>query len=230
MNKGICHLTFIPIRQNPESASEQISQLIFGEKYEVIDRVQGWVRIRNDFDGYEGWISQSQYKEDDQFSEDSFVLAIKYVEQNGHLIPCGAQGQQAFPHQSEEFSPMAICSLAVTFLNTPYLWGGRTFMGIDCSGYIQVLFKAFGIQLPRDSKDQAEFGELIPFGFRSPGDVAFFANESGKIIHTGLLLDQNRIIHAHGWVRIDTLNSEGIYQENSGKYSHKLSHIRRFSS
>ena len=122
----------------------------------------------------------------------------------------------------------AITNYAELFLETPYLWGGRSVAGVDCSGFIQVVFKAAGIPLHRDAWQQSEQGNLIHFVNESrPGDLAFFENEEGKISHAGIILYDNRIIHAHGKVRVDALDHYGIYNEERKKYSHKLRLIKR---
>ncbi len=119
-------------------------------------------------------------------------------------------------------------AFAMSFLNMPYLWGGRSPAGIDCSGFTNIVYKLAGIRLRRDAWQQSEQGILINFIDEArPGDLAFFQNEEGKIIHVGIILQQQKIIHASGRVRIDTIDHYGIYDEELKKYTHQLRLIRR---
>ena len=123
---------------------------------------------------------------------------------------------------------MAMMRFASTYLEAPYLWGGRTPAGIDCSGFVQMVFKSVGIQLPRNASQQALKGVNVDFVEESQiGDVAFFHNEEGIIVHTGIVCGMNKIIHSSGKVRIDSLDSNGIYNKNIEKYSHNLRLIKR---
>ena len=134
----------------------------------------------------------------------------------------------ALNSSSIEHTETAIEELATKYLNAPYLWGGRSIWGIDCSGFTQLVFKMLGIKIRRDAYQQADQG--ITLGFieeAEPGDLAFFDNEDGKIIHVGILLGQGKIIHASGKVRIDRIDHQGIFNEETGKYSHKLRIIKR---
>jgi gamma-D-glutamyl-L-lysine dipeptidyl-peptidase len=121
-----------------------------------------------------------------------------------------------------------IISDAMIYLNAPYLWGGRTPFGIDCSGLVQMVYKIKKIKLLRDASQQATHGESVSFVSETePGDLAFFDDEEGNIIHVGIMVDKARIIHASGKVRLDTIDHEGIYNVDEQRYTHKLRLIKR---
>jgi len=147
------------------------------------------------------------------------------IKENTYAIPTDAIMKRA----SQPASGNLIVSIAKSFLNAPYLWGGKTVFGIDCSGLVQVCFGICGIGLPRDANQQALKGELIGFLQEAEtGDLAFFENEEGKIIHVGILLNNSTIIHTSGRVKIDSIDANGIISQKSCRHSHKLSLIRRF--
>ena len=117
---------------------------------------------------------------------------------------------------------------ALQMLNIPYLWGGRSSFGIDCSGLVQTSFKVAGIKLPRDASEQSKCGDLVYSIVDSKaGDLAFFENENGKIVHTGILISQDKIIHSSGYVRTDVIDKVGIFDLTTHEYSHKLHSIKR---
>jgi gamma-D-glutamyl-L-lysine dipeptidyl-peptidase len=228
---GICHLTYIPMRSESTSKSEQVSQLIYGECYEVLKEEGDWYWIKNLFDQYQGYINKTQFHPIDSIPQNQKIINQAFVPTNQLFLPCGAMVQGE--HEKARLitddlgNAFDVCNLALQFKLTTYLWGGRTFMGIDCSGLVQVIFKACGYNLPRDAKDQVNAGIQIKLENAAASDVAFFKNAAGKISHTGILLDKNKIIHAHGMVRIDTFDSQGIYNSERQEYSHQLASIRR---
>lgn len=223
MPLGQCHITYIVMRAEPSGKSEMVSQLIFGETYRVLEDQGDWLRIETDFDHYQGWISAAQYVSLDEVNKPFKVQNDVSLFFNDRWTSCGSELGRESPTSSES----DLLTLAADFMNTPYLWGGRTFMGIDCSGFIQVLFKSQGIALPRDARDQVNKGVEIKFEDRHSLDVAFFANAQGFITHTGLLISTNEIIHAHGWVRTDAFDDKGIFNKDKNRYTHFLHSLRR---
>ena len=114
------------------------------------------------------------------------------------------------------------------YLRAPYVWGGKSIFGLDCSGLTQQLFGLIGVQLPRDARQQIALGEPVDFVTQTrPGDLAFFDNADGHIVHVGLVLDEGLLLHAHGEVRLDPLDHLGIFNRSRQLYSHKLRLIKR---
>ncbi|MHC1776119.1 MAG: NlpC/P60 family protein [Lentimicrobium sp.] len=257
MTGGICYLSLIAVRSGPSDKSEMVNQLLFGDLVEVVEFSSHWLRIRTLHDQYEGWCDQKQIHmltdetlevlrgSSIQFVGDiTGLLATKgkpalslvlgsslYTLSNGlYAGPGGdyhlAEGSTCLP---SIHNPDEIAETAALYLNAPYLWGGRSPFGIDCSGLTQMVFKIKGISLKRDAAQQAGQGRLINLIEEAKaGDVAFFDNEEGNIIHTGILTGRGAIIHASGEVRVDPLDHHGIFNKNEGKYSHKLRLIKRF--
>ncbi len=247
MKYGICNLSIIPLRFEPSDASEMVSQVLYGQSFKVLDHRSKWSRIRLDFDRYEGWIDNKQYFE---ISEEDHLTVSKALPeyaadlvnlistQNGELltIPIGSSlhGTSLLNHHydgsvvSGKHTKKHLIETALSFLNSPYLWGGKSPFGIDCSGLTQMVYQLNGYQLLRDAKDQATQGEALSFIEESePGDLAFFDNHEGSIIHVGIIMEDHRIIHAHGKVRIDHLDHTGIFNTDTRKHSHKLRVIKK---
>jgi hypothetical protein len=251
MSYGLAKLAVIPVRAEGSDKAEIITQLLFGDHYEVLEEEEKWVRIRNHFDQYEGWICRKQFfeingKEFDELGMNEFPLCgslTAMVTLNGEninitrgaVLPYLHQGEIRIRDQrakfvGEENSPSSekLMDYAMSYLNTPYLWGGRSPFGIDCSGFAQIVYKLCGYKLPRDAYQQAEHGYDVPFVETSePGDLAFFDNQEGRINHVGIVTEPGKIIHASGRVRIDLLDSQGIFNEETKRYTHKLRLIRR---
>ncbi|AWG26448.1 C40 family peptidase [Flavobacterium kingsejongi] len=249
---GICNLAIIPLRSEPNHRSELVSQVLFGEHFQIIEENPEWSKIQLAFDDYTGWIDNKQYQsisenEYFQLQEDSLVLnsdLIEYITAPNNLlipIPLGASltflNHQNINTSNFEFEGLKITgtkpksnliNTAFMYLNTPYLWGGKTPYGIDCSGFTQMVYKLNGYKILRDASQQAAMGEALSFIEESePGDLAFFDNEEGKIIHVGMIMDNNYIIHAHGKVRIDRLDHLGIYNVDTKRHTHKLRVIKK---
>ena len=254
---GICNLSVIPCREEPSDKSQMVTQLLFGESFEVLAKRKQWRQIRNGLDGYESWIDEKQFVEIDKNAFEvlnkklpvcasDLVQLVKHT-QSGSMIPVVAgsslpnyhQGNIAFGDESYEFDGeinhpdseevrKELVEFAMVYRNAPYLWGGRSPFGIDCSGLMQVLYKMVGIPLQRDAYQQVEEGYTLSFVEESDlGDLAFFDNDEGHIIHVGMMVGPNAIIHAAGKVRIDKLDHQGIFNVDTGKYTHKLRLIRR---
>lgn len=253
---GICIVACAPIRIDSSDKSEMISQLLYGETCKILLRKRNnWVRISCTHDGYEGWMDPKQLtlitktelnKLNDKVS---FVLdTFSQVGNHKHMINIlfGSQLPKydgmsfTMPHIKLTFSGKAtskellintedqFIKLCRKFIHAPYLWGGRSMFGIDCSGFVQNIFKIFGFQMARDAHQQVDYGETIDFvQLSKTGDLAFFVNEEHKVNHVGIILPNQEIIHASGMVRIDYLDHEGIYNRETKKYTHKLHIIKR---
>jgi len=255
MEFGFCNLAVVPVRREPFDKSEMSTQLLFGDLMEVIGREDSWCQVKIFFDGYEGWVDVKQIRavSGQEFRRLStspvsvnrqlFSDVVLYSEVNVSL-PAGCSfynlksqvmeidGEQyrldgkAYPFTFTGLS--GLLETAAGYLSCPYLWGGKTYLGLDCSGFTQVVYKQHGIKLLRDAAQQATQGELISIlNDGKPGDLAFFDNAEGKIVHVGILLEDQRIIHCSGKVRIDTIDHQGIYNRYLSKYTHSLRLIRR---
>ena len=233
MNKGICTVSVAAIRAEQSHQSEMTSQLLYGETVEILQNKGKFLKVKMHFDADEGWIDSQQIAEisDDYFNERKTELVVNTVQmystsQGPILLSVGSEVN------SEKTDPVflnleTISATANQFLNVPYLWSGRSFFGIDCSGFVQLIYKAHGISLPREAQQQSEIGEVLSFVEESkPGDLAFFEDEEGRICHVGMMLADHEIIHASGKVRIDSLDSTGIFNKELNKHTHKLRFLR----
>jgi hypothetical protein len=251
MKYAVCQVSVAPLRADQSDRSEMVSQILFGEKVEILDKKNNWIKVRSDYDQYEGWADFKQFQvvSDGEFqtlnlnyfASESFNLAVEedmpLTLPLGALLPNLENGKIKFGNkewdylgefQTGNFTKKSIPELAFLYLNTPYLWGGKSVFGIDCSGFVQQVYKFCGFNLPRDAYQQAELGEALSFVEEAePGDLAFFDNADGKIIHVGIILEENKIIHAHGKVRIDPIDITGIFNRDLQNYSHKLRVIKK---
>ena len=248
-------LSLVPMRGEPSDAAEMTSQLLFGEHYHVLEVSDddGWLRIQNAFDAYEGWIDKKQHHAIseayfNQIDESEYKICTDLIEkilfnQQLSYVTCGAilpllnnpifkdEENVAFNGSSkslhQKFEAPALVALAKSYLNAPYLWGGRSPFGVDCSGFTQVIFRVAGYRLPRDSSQQILKGTEVSLEDSQAGDLAFFTNKEGKMNHVGLILDNEEIVHASGKVRIDRLDGKGILNVKKNTYSHHLFKIKR---
>ena len=239
MNYGSCDRSVIPIRKEGSHTSEMVSQLLYNEMYEVLDEKPGWKLIRTMSDQYEGWIQGIQHHEIDEQevlalkAKESYIVDQPTITYKGKSLSIGTivhepvAGSMTIPGR---FVPAMMIEFAQKFMDAPYLWGGRSIFGIDCSGFVQLCARAAGKLLPRDASEQIKEGELVYFLPEiQPGDLAFFGNEDGKIVHVGMMLDNERIIHCSGQVRIDYLDQTGIFNKERNEHTHRLQVIKRIS-
>jgi len=253
---GICRLPVIPVRDLPSDRSEQVTQLLFGEIYRILEWSENhkWTKIEIAFDGYQGWIDHLQVfginqahfnfiQEND--SKICLEIVAKILVKNtyiniliGSLLPLGSQelfnmeAQIEFSGVSKSISERAgyqfLRDTALKYLNAPYTWGGKTPFGIDCSGFTQMVFKLTGYALRRDAGQQKEQGGAIEkWADRGPGDLIYLEGVGSEVPHVGILLEDDSIIHASGKVRIDRLDQTGIFNNELQTYSHSFGRIRR---
>lgn len=254
---GICNLSIVPCRKEPSHRSEMVTQLLFGEHFQILEVQDTWCRIKINYDNYECWIDKKQFLSIEQHTYDIlnsteihccnelvqiitdaktsllFPVVIASTLPNFENGECSIENQN-YIYSGEHisgplpFSKIGIIETAMMYLNAPYLWGGKTPFGIDCSGFTQMVFKLNGIKLQRDAFQQAEQGETLSFVEEAEaGDLAFFDNNEGEIIHVGIVMDDNKIVHASGKVRIDGFDHQGIFNTDKKDYSHRLRLLKR---
>jgi hypothetical protein len=253
MEYGICNLAMIPLRSEPNELSEMVSEVLFGETFEVVEWVEKWAKIITTYDNYTGWISRLQFtmlghiayqqlkREHSPLTYGAVTQAWKKSDNTILYLPVGSslaffEGNSCkiVNERFEIIGPKGdienFVTTAKSFLNSPYLWGGRTHFGIDCSGFVQVVYKLHGVNLKRDASLQVEQGVTVADPDKvQTGDLAFFQNNDNRVIHVGIILNDGKIIHASGKVKIDSFDEKGIYSEEFKRYTHKLHSIKRHS-
>jgi len=255
MKHGICLIAAAALRMHPDHRSEMVSQLLFGERFYILELRTNWYHIELSHDHYQGWIAnnqvtlldETQFEQlehaEKQFSTSRFSAITETSSNQSFLISGGSTlylqdqkmtiGSKTFVYEESltrqaDTKPGQVAEFARMFMHTPYLWGGRSAFGFDCSGFVQVVFRMAGISLPRDASVQANQGEPVHLIHEArPGDLVFFDDAEENINHVGILLPEGRVIHAHGSVRIDQIDHQGIFNPETGKYSHPLRLIKR---
>lgn len=255
MDSGICILSHVPVRAEPNDKSELVTELFFGECYTILAQQGNWMQVQNANDDYVGWIDVKQHfpvttgyfqewKQQQHPRTLDILQTANKADVNipimiGSILPffdglnfrlgeqqCIYNGKAT--HANLRVNAEFLKNIALTFFKAPYVWGGRSVFGIDCSGFVQQVYSICGYQLPRDAWQQAARGEEVHFAAQTQiGDLAYFDNPEGRIVHVGLILENNQIIHAHGEVRIDTLDHQGIYNAERKRYTHQLRIIKR---
>ena len=267
------HCTVTPVRQEPSEGSEQLTQLLFSEVCEVLDRLPRWTKIRSTLDGQEGWVDFKMLTPASHLSPITYNLPATVVAVPMAIATDMETGEELmltlgtrllnYAHGTFEVlnkkyliaptcvsqpisnSPSgrpiggtpsnnhSVCAIAQTLLNAPYLWGGKNAMGMDCSGFTQVVYAATGVNLLRNAREQITQGEVVAsLADAQPGDLAFFDHadrdpKATNISHVGLLLSPTEIIHCSGCVHIDTIDEQGIHLPD-GELTHHLVKIKRY--
>ena len=287
----INHCTVTPVRQEPSESSEQLTQLLFSEVCEVLDRLPRWTKVRSTLDGQEGWvdfkmlspapISSQEVKGErlkapqnavgifgdpakikgegvisvpmaiatametgeelmltlgtrlPNYSHGTFEVLGKQYLINPACVSTAQRSTGEADLQQSDLQRSDLATIAQSLLNAPYLWGGKNAMGMDCSGFTQVVYAAMGVNLLRNAREQMTQGELVPsLAEAQPGDLAFFDHadrdpKATNISHVGMLLSPTEIIHCSGCVHIDTIDEQGIHLPD-GELTHHLVQIKRY--
>lgn len=256
MENGVCRLSIVPVRALGSDKSEMVTQLLFGDHYSVLEysNDRKWLKIKVYFDDYEGWIDAKQHHiiSSEYFEQINNINSkitldatseILFEKQRiivlmGSILPIATnelfkmEEQLAFSGKSKGLNDREgydfLKEIALKYLHAPYLWGGKTPVGIDCSGFTQQVFKLCGYKLQRDARKQVHQGMAVAsFEEHSPGDLGVFHNTEQKVNHVGIILEDNNIIHASGRVRVDKIDEVGIFNNDLNVHTHKLSAIRK---
>jgi len=254
MKYAIVTVPAAAVRKKPNHRAEMSNQLLFGEPVKVIRaKKEKWLNIESFYDGYQGWLTnhlitftnkETATCPTKKIAADLFShLVVNGVTMN---IPAGSSlfqldkkrggiegfqyefyGKISEPEKIKQRAEVLVAN-AHTWLNAPYLWGGKTILGVDCSGFSQTMYKLVGVPIPRDAWQQAQVGTPVrKLEDVMPGDLAFF-DDKDEIVHVGILLSADKIVHSAGKVRIDLIDKKGITNSDTGERTHRLKLIKRF--
>ncbi len=260
MKYGISEIATIPVRKEPAEDSEMLTQVLFGETFEILEEIPRWIRIRLDYDGQEGWIDWKMATGISDFWHEqsltasfavvserictvtskpeeiipvSFGASLPFFDQQTKTFQIGGKqyklNGETFVHKDKLSFREEIIALACSLRGASYLWGGKGSMALDCSGFTQILYKAIGVKLLRNAREQITQGKAVgSLEAALPGDLVFFNHDGGTISHVGMVLSENKVIHCSGIVRVDRLDNQGIFNADRNEYSHGLCGIKRY--
>jgi uncharacterized protein YfaT (DUF1175 family) len=246
------------VRKEPSEQSEMVTQILYGEHFVVNEIMLGWAHVKLAFDGCDGWVDmkmitplmEKTYNKIEKapfaVTTDIFNIIPINSEQTmmivaGSTLPCWRPYLKEFSIQQDVFNHTGnftykkppnirnvLIDQALKYFNAPYLWGGRSPLGIDCSGFTQIIYKMVGYVLPREASQQVHCGTSFSFVEEArPGDLAFFDDEEGQIVHVGIIWEKHKIIHASGKVRIDNVDQFGIYNVEAKQYTYQMRVMKR---
>ena len=198
------------VYQEADFNSSCLTEAIYGESCQILDQNGNWIRIRCE-DGYMGWVNE--FYGEKSLKTNNPTHLIVFPNENGIFnskFPFGSmvnQHQKGAVRISEMLGFDQVIPIARNLLGTPYKWGGKTSLGIDCSGLVQSVLKVCGLMIPRDSHEQFNYfaKDEIQLDQAKPGDLHFFGGD-GKVTHVGFSLGEKGILHSQGYVKVESLD------------------------